>query len=49
MCEGKGEGIHPNIHRVTENLSFKPCNDHLDCSVILNNLCQLEKLELTYG
>ena len=34
---------------MTENLAIKPCNDHLDCSIILKNLAKLEELELTYG
>ena len=32
-----------------DDLSAKPKNDHLDCSVILNNLNDLEELQLTYG
>lgn len=36
-------------YRMTDSLSFKPCNDHLDCSIILSNLQHLEELQLTYG
>ena len=37
------------LYSMTETLALKPCNDHLDCAIILMNLSKLEELQLTYG